>query len=131
MERVWNPETPGFYSWLFLEGRLCPVIDLSLLNQYINKQHFRMETVKSVGESIMANNYRSDRCISSCSNTSDIQKIPSVRLRALGELALVAQLAAPSYWRPGGHWFNPAEVGNILSWRLSMKYFLQSFSPFR
>ena len=25
----------------------------------------------------------------------------------------------------------PAEVGNILSWRLIMKYFLQSFSPFR
>ena len=24
-----------------------------------------------------------------------------------------------------------AEVGNILSWRLIMKYFLQSFSPFR
>ena len=24
----------------------------------------------------------------------------------------------------------PAEVGNILSWRLIMKYFLQSFSPF-
>ena len=26
---------------------------------------------------------------------------------------------------------NPAEVGNILSWRLIMKYFLRSFSPFR
>ena len=25
----------------------------------------------------------------------------------------------------------PAEVGNILSWRLMMKYFLRSFSPFR
>ena len=25
----------------------------------------------------------------------------------------------------------PAEVGNILSWRLIMKYFLWSFSPFR
>ena len=25
----------------------------------------------------------------------------------------------------------PAEVGNILSWRLIMKYFLRSFSPFR
>ena len=24
----------------------------------------------------------------------------------------------------------PSEVGNILSWRLIMKYFLQSFSPF-
>ena len=26
---------------------------------------------------------------------------------------------------------NPAEVGNILSWRLIMKYLLRSFSPFR
>ena len=25
----------------------------------------------------------------------------------------------------------PAEVGNILSWRLIMNYFLRSFSPFR
>ena len=25
----------------------------------------------------------------------------------------------------------PAEVGNILSWRLIMKYILRSFSPFR
>ena len=25
----------------------------------------------------------------------------------------------------------PAEVGNILSWRLIMKYFLRSFAPFR
>ena len=25
----------------------------------------------------------------------------------------------------------PAEVGNILSWRLIMKYFIRSFSPFR
>ena len=34
-------------------------------------------------------------------------------------------------WRPGGREFNPAEVSNILSWRLIMKYFLRSFSPFR
>ena len=25
----------------------------------------------------------------------------------------------------------PAKVGNILSWRLVLKYFLRSFSPFR
>ena len=44
--------------------------------------------------------------------------------------ALVAQLDASSNWRPGGRGFNPAEVSNILSWRLIMKYFLRSFSPF-
>ena len=45
--------------------------------------------------------------------------------------ASVALLDAPSDWRPGGRGFTPAEVGNILSWRLIMKYFLWSFSPFR
>ena len=45
--------------------------------------------------------------------------------------ASVAQLDA----RPTGDHkvagSTPAEVGNILSWRLIMKYFLRSFSPFR
>ena len=44
--------------------------------------------------------------------------------------ASVAQLDGPSDWRPGGCGFDPAEVGNILSWRLIMKYFLRSFSSF-
>ena len=43
--------------------------------------------------------------------------------------ASVAQLDAPSDWRPGGRGFNPAEVGNILSWRLIMKYFLGHSLP--
>ena len=64
MERVCNPGTSGFYFWLFLvpkkNGKLHRVIDLSLLNQYINKQHLKMETVKSVRQSIMAN----DRAVS-------------------------------------------------------------------
>ena len=46
-------------------------------------------------------------------------------------LASVAQLDA----RPTGDQevagLTPAEVGNILSWRLIMKYLLRSFSPFR
>ena len=45
--------------------------------------------------------------------------------------ASVAQLDAPSDWRPGGRGFNPHRGRNILSWRLIMKYFLRSFSPFR
>ena len=52
-------EHPFFYSRLFLvpikNGKLCPVIELSLLNLYINKQHFKMKTVKSVRQLIMAN----------------------------------------------------------------------------
>ena len=42
----------GFYSKLYLvpkkNGKLCPIIDLSILNQYLNKQPFKMETVKLV-----------------------------------------------------------------------------------
>ena len=48
VERVQDPGTPGFYSWLLLV-----VIDLTLLNQYIKKQLFKMETVKSVQQSIL------------------------------------------------------------------------------
>ena len=47
-------------------------------------------------------------------------------------LASMAQLDAPSDWKPGGSaGSTPAEVGNILLWRLIVKYFLRSFSPFR
>ena len=35
-----------------------------------------------------------------------------------------------SDWRSGGCGFDPHRVSNILSWRLIMKYFLWSFSPF-
>ena len=51
----------GFYSRLFLipkkNGKLHPVIDLSLLNQYIRKQPFKMETVKSVCQSILPHDW--------------------------------------------------------------------------
>ena len=57
VERVQDPGTPGFYSWLFLvpkkKGKLRPVMDLSLPNQYMRKQPFKMETVKSVRQSIL------------------------------------------------------------------------------
>ena len=52
-------------------------------------------------------------------------------ITTLVQPASVAQLDA----RPTGDQevagSTPAEVGNILSWRLIMKYFLRSFSPFR
>ena len=61
VERVRNPGTLGFYSRLFLvpkkNGKLRPVIDLSLLNHYIHKQHFKMETVKLVRQSIIYNDW--------------------------------------------------------------------------
>ena len=61
VERVQGLGTPGFYSQLFLvpkkNGKLHLVIDLSLLNQYIKKQPFKMETVKSVQQSVLVNNW--------------------------------------------------------------------------
>ena len=52
---------------------------------------------------------------------------------------LLYYLSSPSLWEttqndPGDQEVagsTPAEVSNILSWRLIMKYFLRSFSPFR
>ena len=44
--------------------------------------------------------------------------------------ASVAQLDAPLTGDQEVVGSTPAEIGNILSWRLIMKYFLWSFSPF-
>ena len=56
VERVQNPETPGFYSRIFLvpkkNGKFHLILDLSLLNRYIEKQAFKMETVKSVRQAM-------------------------------------------------------------------------------
>ena len=61
MERVQDLGTPGFYARLFLvpkkNGKLHPVIDLSLLNLYFEKQPFKMETVKSVRQLIVNNDW--------------------------------------------------------------------------
>ena len=61
VERVQDSGTPGFYSQLFLmpkkNGKLHPVIDLSILNQYIRKQPFKMKTVKAVRQSILVNHW--------------------------------------------------------------------------
>ena len=50
------PQTPGFYSRLFVvqkdSGVWRPIIDLSTLNTYIASQHFHMETPQSVLRSI-------------------------------------------------------------------------------
>ena len=61
VERVQNPETPGFYSRIFLvpkkNGKFRLILDLSLLNRYIEKQAFKMETVKSVRQAMRLNNW--------------------------------------------------------------------------
>ena len=61
VERVQNPGTPGFYSRIFLvpkkNGKFCLILDLSLLNRYIEKQAFKMETVKSVRQAMRLNDW--------------------------------------------------------------------------
>ena len=61
VERVQNPETPGFYSRIFLvpkkTGKFRLILDLSLLNRYIEKQAFKMETVKSVRQAMRLNDW--------------------------------------------------------------------------
>ena len=61
VERVQNPGTPGFYSWIFLvpkkNVKFHLIIDLYLLNRYIEKQSFKMETVKSVRQAMKLNDW--------------------------------------------------------------------------
>ena len=58
----------------------------------------------------------------------DIEKIWLL----IGKLsASVAQLDTRSTGDQEVAGSTPTEVGNILSWRLIIKYFLRSFSPFR
>ena len=61
VERVQNSGTPGFYSRIFLvpkkNGKLRLIIDLSLLNRYLEKQSFKIETIKSVRQSIKLNDW--------------------------------------------------------------------------
>ena len=56
VELVNPPLTPGFYSRLFLvpkkNGKMRPVIDLSVLNQHLIVLHFKMETNRSIKGSI-------------------------------------------------------------------------------
>ena len=61
VERVQNPRTPGFYYRIFLvpkkNRKFRLILDLSLLNRYIEKQAFKMETVKSVRQAMRLNDW--------------------------------------------------------------------------
>ena len=52
LEEVEDPNSPGFYSVLFVVpkkgGKLRPIIDLSILNTFLVRKTFKMETVKSI-----------------------------------------------------------------------------------
>ena len=57
------------------ERNLRPVVDLSLLNRYIKKQPFKMETIKSVRHSIVNNDWAVSIDLPSRSDTSSIKKV--------------------------------------------------------
>lgn len=61
IEIIENTESPGFYSHLFVVpkpgNRWRPVIDLSVLNKFINAPHFRMETTRSVRHAVRENEW--------------------------------------------------------------------------
>jgi len=52
LEKVDNPNSPGFYSRIFLvpkkTGGMRPVIDLKRLNQFLVHKHFKMESGQSI-----------------------------------------------------------------------------------
>ena len=55
------------------------------------------------------------------------ENVPAYNILMAG---LDGSVGCATDWRPG-RGFEPAEVSNIISWRLIMKHFLRSFSPFR
>ena len=56
-----SPDTPGFYSDLFLvrkaSGGWYPVIGLTQLNHHIDAPHFRMHTISSVLSTVKRGHY--------------------------------------------------------------------------
>ena len=61
VEMVLKDDSPGFYSRLFLvpkrNGTWRPVIDLSVLNTFISTTKFKMETARSIRNSIEIGDY--------------------------------------------------------------------------
>ncbi|KAH3891079.1 hypothetical protein DPMN_015168 [Dreissena polymorpha] len=88
VERVQDPYSPGFYSRLFLvqnkNGSWRPVIDLKVLNMYLLKPTFKMETFSFIRISIkhpaLGGVFGSGRCVLPCSYTSQLPEVPSICL---------------------------------------------------
>ena len=56
VELVQNPQSLGFYNWLFLvpkpNNRWRPILDLSKLNKFLKTQTFKMETPETIRTSL-------------------------------------------------------------------------------
>ncbi len=61
VEEVLDVASPGFYSRLFVvpkkNGKLRPVLDLSRLNQFVQVDHFKMETAQSIRDTVQVNDW--------------------------------------------------------------------------
>ena len=91
VELVNPPLTPGFYSGLFLvpkkNGKMRPVIDLSVLNQHLIVLHFKMETNRSIRGSIhlgMWTMSRFDRRLFPYSYFPQVSQVPEIYLGRQG-----------------------------------------------
>ena len=78
-----------------------------------------------------------NKCVGNCFMLKDVFK-RSLKMFAITititlpfKAGLGGSVGCSSDWRQEVAGSTPAEVGNILSWRLIIKYFLRSFSPFR
>ena len=69
--------------------------------------------------------------LSALSGTTLTSTILSNFFTLIHLLASVAQLDAPSDWRPGGRGFNPRRGRQHSFGEIDHEYFLRSFSPFR
>ena len=76
------------------------------------------------------NKYLEDKNKMDIFSTSRILVVDQLVLKADDQLlsSLGGSVGCAVWLKTGS---TPTEVGNILSWRLNVKYFLRSFSPFR
>ena len=105
--------SPFLWGWRVVKSQTLSI------NQLIHKKYVLGTHEKCLREALL---------MSTCTNNicflwRNISKKPYT--------GLSSSVGWVSNWWLGGCGFDPHRVGNILSWRLIMKYFLQSVSPFR
>ena len=113
----------------FQENRLWYFMQIVFLGEYLHE----------ISKPVCWTNYKN---IINFSSAEIAQRVVKVNLkiqecahRFISGTILVAaglgdSVGCASDWWSVGCGFDPCQVGNILSWRLIMKYFLQSFCPF-
>ena len=70
------------------------------------------------------------RIFTSCIHLYSMHTLGNIIVSDFSPAGLSGSVGCAPVWWSGGCWFDPCWVGSILPWRLIVKYFLQSFSPF-